>query len=115
MHLWEAQHSYYCSDSNYYVGGPDYGGLEFSSWPDFLAEFEDADLDMNLVFRWDWRLADADNEQESDTLYIYFILQRKGNFLPVRVNGVTKDDEKAVKAFLRPRWEHLRTLWDPLV
>jgi hypothetical protein len=49
-HLWEVDHSYYCSDQNYFSADCH---QEFECWADFLEEESDADLDMNLVFRFD--------------------------------------------------------------
>ena len=43
-------HDYYASDSNYYSN--DATG-HYNTWADFYEEFKDADIDMNLVYRWD--------------------------------------------------------------
>ena len=44
------EHDYYCHDSNYYSN--DAGG-EWNTWSDFYKEYNDADIDMNLIFRYD--------------------------------------------------------------
>ena len=73
----------------------------------------DPDLDYNLVYRWDWRLPDADDEEPCEVLKIYFMGQRKALCRSVEV-AVTKADEESVRAYLLPRWEKLRELWAPL-
>ncbi len=53
-----AEHPYYCSESNYYSND---ANAEWETMTDFLAEFDSADVDMNLVFRWDIRQRDKGN------------------------------------------------------
>lgn len=111
MKLSEVEHDYYCNDANYF------GGQclqEFSSWQSFLDEQGDADMDYNLLFRWDWRPAGEDWGLESDTLCLYYVGQRKGLFRIVHVSGVTKADEAEIRAWLSLRWEHLVRLWSPV-
>ena len=43
-------HDYYASSVNYYSND---AGDDFRTWADFYEEFHDADIDMNLVYRWD--------------------------------------------------------------
>jgi len=43
-------HDYYCSDSNYYSKD---AGQSWDSFQDFYNKYKDADVDMNLIFRWD--------------------------------------------------------------
>ena len=51
-HLWDFDHPYYCSESNYYSNEP---GQTWESWVDFVNEgMYDSDPDLNLLFRWDW-------------------------------------------------------------
>jgi hypothetical protein len=51
-HLWEVDHPYYCTEGNYYSNGCH---STYDSWADFVEEANGWDLDMNLLFRWDWR------------------------------------------------------------
>ena len=115
-HLWEVDHSYYCSESNYYKNGT-LGNFE--SFVDFLEAYGDLDMDLNLLFRWDWKIEERYDE-EGETLpgtdhklYVFWMGQRKGLF-HCSIVDVTESDEPAVIEFLRPRWEHLRALWAPL-
>lgn len=50
-HLWEIDHPYYCNEGNYFSVGC---GEHYNRWQDFIDEQGDNDLDMNLVFRFDW-------------------------------------------------------------
>lgn len=115
-HLWEVDHPYYCSESNYNMGGydnPPHGMYEFDSWEAFVAEWGDADLDMNLVFRWDWKLPETGDDETAEVLWIFWMLQRKGLFLSTAVT-ITPDDEPAVREWLSERFTHLLKLWEPI-
>ena len=111
-HLWEIHHPYYCSESNYYKNGV---GEHFDSWADFHGAMGSADDDLNLLFRWDWKRPDPDDYEpdempDHDTLWVFYMQQRKGKFVPSSVS-VTEADEPAVRAWLAARWEHMRGLW----
>lgn len=109
-HLWEAKHDYYCTDTNYFSSEK---VAEFRNWDQFMSEFADADMDYNLVFRWDWRGSnEPDEDLRHDELHIYFMGQRKGKFFTTIIN-VDKEDEPQVIEWLRPRLEHLVKLWQP--
>ena len=110
LRLWEVKHPYYAEEGNYAMKDCH---VEYGSWADFVEEEGDSDLDYNLVYRWDWRLPDADDEEPCEVLKIYFMGQRKALCRSVEV-AVTKADEEAVRAYLLPRWEKLRELWAPL-
>lgn len=118
-HLWEVDHSYYCNEGNYHARE----SVEsvFRSFSDFIDEMGDADLDMNLAFRWDWKEENSEGENNfngdvnyrNGKLYVFWMQQRKGNYV-YSVIDVCRSDEPAVIEFLRPRWEHLKALWEPL-
>ncbi len=109
-HLWEIDHDYYCAQDNYYSN--DCSG-EYQSWADFLEEFGDADMDYNLVFRWDWHDSNnQDHELEQDELQIFILQQRKGRFTSAFIS-VDKSDEPQVIEWLKPRYAHLMKLWQP--
>lgn len=129
-HLWERDHDYYGPDGMYHATGiqnQDYAH-EFESWKDFLEEMG-GDLGeggsmgvggMNLLYRWDWhdhrkdRAEWGDEEYPNDfTLALFWLLPRKGILMRAEVI-VTPEDEEAVKAWLQPHWDYLRTLWEPL-
>lgn len=118
MHLWEVDHPYYYSESNYYSNEPYH---KHETWPNFLANFKDSDLDMNLIFRFDWREGDGwdagefngDPYYRNGRLMIYFVFQRKGIFSCHEIS-VCRADEPSVIEFLKPRWARMRDLWQPL-
>lgn len=114
MHLWEIKHPYYCNEGNYYAPGQEQPYHRYESFDGFLFEWGDADLDMNLVFRWDWKKVVDDEdapEEVRDRLMVFIMGQRKGLYQWCEID-VTEADEEAVRAYLMPRWEHLRRLWE---
>lgn len=113
-HLWEIDHPYYCSESNYYAGGYEQPHEHYGSWNDFVEAWGNADMDMNLLFRWDWRKADPKEQRwgnPKDQLLLFWMGQRKGRYMWSTVD-ITDADEAAVISFLRPRWEHMKALWE---
>lgn len=113
-------HSYYCEEMNYYANKADGGPFEFDSWAAFAEEHSDADIEWNMVFRWDWRRFDKeDHDAESmpsdqrDTLQLCVMHQRKGRYVSYLIR-VTDADEEAVRTYLEPRWRYLQKLWEPL-
>jgi hypothetical protein len=119
-HLWEVEHAYYCNEGNYYAR--ESVESSYRSWADFLAENGDADMDYNLLFRWDWQERDdetgepnfnGDVNYRNGTLLLFWLGQRKGLYRYSTVS-VCRADEPAVLDYLRPRWEHLRSLWEPV-
>lgn len=120
-HLWEYDHPYYCSDSNYYARGDQQPFTEYENWSDFFDEMENADKDLNLLFRWDWHRLDEEelgwaeeDEYTGDTLQLFFMGQRKGLFF-INFVKVTENDEDAVRMYLRGYADKMRKLWDPLL
>lgn len=103
-HLWEAKHAYYCSPQNYYDNN---ASVTYSDWADFKESewFTEADLDSELLFRWDWN---------DDMLFLFFMGQRKGVFQACVIANMKADDEAEVRLWLAPRWLHLWSLWAPL-
>lgn len=118
LELKETNHSYYCSDSNYYVDGYDNFGLsEFESWEEFKEEWLDddgqLDNDLNHLFRYDICKQEDYEEESTDgyMLKLYFILQRKGNFVPVHVKNIEEKDMPEIESFLKQRWEYMKSQW----
>lgn len=117
-HLWEVDHPYYISESNYF--NRDCHTL-YESWDEFANQFSDSDLDYNWFVAWDWREG-ADWElgtYNGDDYYRHarFILQRIGRrkaLLDSHEIKVCRADEPAILEFLRPRWEYMREMWEPI-
>lgn len=133
MHLWEIDHPYYSSESNYFTN--DYH-TDYDSWAAFAEAEGGSDKDYNLLFRWDWDRSyahttddDLDNEapdarrafadryddqERAFTLKLFYVLQRKGIYRAVEV-AVCKADEPEVRKFLEGYAAHLRKVWEPLL
>lgn len=117
LELKNTEHSFYCSDSNYYVNGhQNYGRCDYDTWEDFKANWLnertlDIDDDLNHLFRFDI-LEDEDGENTGTfRLFLFFILQRKGIFRPVVIHTITEDDLPEIEEFLRLRWQYLKSQW----
>lgn len=117
-HLWEANHAYYCNEGNYFSNDC---GSEFNSLADYLSEMGDSDMDYNLLFRWDWKEENneggptftGDVNYRNGKLKLFWMHQRKGRYV-YHIVDVCRADEPAVIAFLNPRFEYLKSLWEPL-
>lgn len=117
-HLWEVKHPYYCNEGNYYANGC---GDEFKTWAQFHEAHNESDFDLNLVFRFDWQEGEdngagdftGDVNYRNGRLLIFWMGQRKGLYRWSEIQ-VCRADEPAVIAFLKPRWEHMQKLWEPL-
>jgi len=110
------KHAYYCNVGNFYSNECVYPHETFK---DFLDEMGDADLDYNLLFRFDIKEHDKDDYEEGeapDGFYGEFFImqQRKGRFVVCKVKTITEDDVQLILAYLEPRYEYLKALWEPL-
>ena len=123
-HLWDFDHPYYCSESNYFAKESECS-CHYQRWQDFIEEHGDADVAPNLLFRFDWipPWKDGYSEQpiewQGDEYYrdsvlkLFYMGQRKGLYRWVTVD-VCRADEPAVREWLQVRWDHMRKLWEPL-
>jgi hypothetical protein len=121
-HLWEVNHPYYCNEGNYFSSGCH---AHYPRWQDFIAEQGNDDLDLNLVFRFDWEVPHQDGDEDKpivwqgdeyyrdSTLKLFYMGQRKGLYRWVSVE-VCRADEPAIREWLTKRWEHMKKLWEPL-
>lgn len=117
-HLWEVNHPYYCCEEAWNSNS---GPTHYDMWASFAEEWQDADFDMNLLFRFDWVEGTDEGAApfNGDVYYrngifkTFWIGQRKGLFLCNTVS-VCRADEPAVLEFLRPRFDYLANLWAPL-
>jgi len=113
IHLWEVEHNYYCTNTNYFTNEDT--TCKYKSWNEFLVDWDNADKDYNLLFRWDWEI---ENKNEDDSyrdgvLYLFFILQRKGYIITCLID-VCRNDEVKIIEFLKPYHQHLKELWMPI-
>ncbi len=119
-HLWEADHAYYCSESNYYAPGGDQPSAHYRAWDEFFTSEGDCDPDYNLLFRWDWYEGGfggseftGDVNYRNGQLSLFWMGQRKGLYRWNTVE-VCRADEPAIRAFLEGRFRYLKELWEPL-
>jgi hypothetical protein len=125
MKLKETNHSYYCSESNYYVGnrcGENYGRCEYNTWEDFKEDWflndGSIDCDYNLCFRFDIkqnRDIETDEPTEGFHLWLFFILQRKGIYRPVLIKSVTNSDMIELEVLLKMQWEYMKNQWQEII
>ena len=101
-------HDYYASGTNYYDND---ATQNYQTWADFLEEYKDCDIDMNLVYRWD-----IDKRDKSDRYYMQIIViaQRKGIYVPIQIQYVDETDVVSIVEFMKPHFEKLLKLWTPL-
>ena len=106
-------HPYYCSDSNYYSTKP---GDTFETATDFLDNWENCDIDMNLVFRWDVKPNLDDDENPLGTYYaeVFIMQQRKGIFYPIYIRSISDDEVDRFVIYLKKHQEVLSAIWKPL-
>lgn len=112
--LYEVKHSYYCTEHNYRVPGiRSYDVVfEFDDWEAFReSSWFYSDPDYNLLFRFDWK----DQVLGKGELYLYWILQRKGDFNCCIIRNMEIKNEIEVREFLQKRFDHLKKLWEPLI
>lgn len=113
LELKSTNHSYYCSDTNYYVGGREnYGRNDFDTWASFKNEWicgDELDDDLNHLFRFD--IYENTENPGNFCLYLFFLLQRKGIYRPVYIEHITSEDMPEIEAFLRDRWAYMQHQW----
>lgn len=114
LSLKSTEHSYYCSDSNYYVNGyENFGRSDYDTWENFKEEWLDSgtslDDDYNHLFRFD--ICEKEAVPGSFELRLFFILQRKGIFRPVFIENIAKGDMAEIELFLKERWEYMKNQW----
>lgn len=107
------KHPYYCSDSNYYSNEP---FQNYETMTDFLENFEDADIDMNLCFRWDikQKLDDDENPTGEYCAEVFLLLQRKGIFKPCIIDSVSDGEAERFKDYAKMHWETIKAIWNPI-
>ena len=110
-------HDYYCCDTRWNARNGE-GFAEFDCWEDFKAEWGLKDKTFydcyNYLFRFDLRQKYEDETDDNTgpmQLLLFFMLQRKGLFVPVTVNNITEADMPEITEFLQKRWEYLKGQW----
>ncbi len=101
------KHNYYCSDSNYYSND---ARLEYTTFADFYKEFHNADVDMNLVFRWDLTKREASDKYFME---LFIMKQRKVIFVPIYISYFNESDIEYFIKYINPHMETLKNIWKP--
>lgn len=121
--LWDVEHPYYCNEGNFFARHEECC-CGYKRWQDFAEEQGDNDLDMNLLFRWDWDAPRKDGDPENpidwqgdenyrdSELKLFFMGQRKGYYRWVTVD-VCRADEPTIRDWLQVRFDHMLQLWQP--
>jgi len=101
------EHPYHCHTANYYSND---ASTTIDLFADFIAEYDDADTDMNLVFRYD-----IEKEERSGyyRLTVFFMGQRKGIYWSVTVKVVTEPDAPRLCEFLQKHFATLKAIITP--
>lgn len=116
-HLWDIKHPYYMNEGNYFKVGEHH---HHPTWASFISEFGDSDMDYNWFVRWDWREGgdwgageyNGDDYYRHASFMLQMIGQRKSYLCSFEVS-VCRADEPAIIEFLKPRWEYMKTMWEP--
>jgi len=107
-------HDYYCSKRNFYSNEP---SESFETMTEFLDQYEDADVDMNLCFRWDIHNRSEDEEGKKAGRYcaeVFIMMQRKGIFKPCQIQHVNEEEITRFKKYLDKHWKTLQQIWAPV-
>ena len=103
-------HDFYASDHNYYSND---AGDTFDNWSDFYEEFYDADIDLNLVIRWD--IFKNENVQfDSYYMQVIIIAQRNGIYMPFIIRRIEENDVPQIIEFMEPHFKKILSIWNPL-
>ncbi len=107
-------HPYYCSESNYYSNE---ASQKYETMTEYLDDWEECDIDMNLIFRWDIKLRGEGEEAAKAGRYyaeVFYILQRKGIFKPIYIAHVNEVEVDRFKILANKHWAAMQELWAPI-
>lgn len=111
------KHAYYCSTNNYFDNDCTY---KYETFQDFLLQMGEADLDYNLLFRWDVKEHCPDDYCADDEVpegfyaELFFMQQRKGRFISCIIDKLQEEDVAGFIEYLKPRHQYMKDLWEPL-
>lgn len=107
-------HPYYCSTTNYFSNE---ASEHYSTMQDFVEMYHDADIDMNLIFRWDIEeVLDEDTDEPTGKYRaeVFLMKQRKGIFSPCVIDSVTDEELPGFLEIAKKHWAYLTDLWMPI-
>ena len=85
-------------------------GLVYQTFDDFYDDFSTADINWNLIFRWDVKR----RETGSCFCELHMLQQRKGAYTPILIEELREKDEIELLDFLQAHWDYLQDIWAPL-
>lgn len=102
------EHPYYASETNYFSNEASEHYRTFAEW---YAGYHDADIDMNLIVRWDVTELELGR---SHSLQIIMIKQRKGIYSPHHIERFEPEDEELAIPLFTKHWKRLQEIWAPI-
>lgn len=109
-----------CSDTNWHVDGfKNFGQKKYDDWLEFkeafgLIESFDLSHDYAHCFRFDIK-EELDTETDEPTgnlgLFLYMVIQEKGDFIPVHIKQIVQEDMGEVQEYLESCWRYLQGQW----
>lgn len=114
LEKFSVHHDYYCNETNFYS---DEAGNTWETMTEFLDIFENADVNMNLCFRWDIKNRSDDEEGARAGRYcaeVFLIGQRKGIFMPHTINHINEAEMPRFKRYLEKHWLTMLQIWTPI-
>lgn len=102
------EHSYYCSNTNYYSLKETY---HYATWDDFMVEMGDIDKNLNFLFRFDIKEDEETNKYYAE---LFYMQQRKGLFVISIVDEVKDKDADSINGYLKEYWDYIKELWSPI-
>ncbi len=93
---------------NYYG---DNGGQFFFTFEEFSKKYLNADINTDLIVRWDIVYFEADKGYYME---IHMLHQDTGKYSPIRIQSVTEEDVPHIIKLLTFHFEKIKRLWFPL-
>lgn len=115
IELKPTEHSFFFCETNYYAGYQDnFGRQNFETWKDFCEAWGDYDLDLNFLVRYDiLNECDEYGDEIDDEfeLWLLFIGQRKGKYIPVIIHNIEEADMEGINETLSRHWKYMKEMW----
>lgn len=102
------KHPYYLETKNFHSADEP---MTYNDWSSFSSMWVDADVDMNLVFRWDM-FAPSD-EYPFYRLHLGVIQQRKGIYQGIEINNIQEKDKVDIVRYLDRHYRTMLENWHP--
>ena len=112
LELKDYKHDYYCCDSCYTDND---SACVYETWGDFCEEWSDAENCWNYLFRWDIYNKKDDYGTTVYYMELFYMLQRKGKFVPILIRSITESDMNSISIFLKGKSEYIKNIWSPLI